>query len=169
MQIYHQFLAFRSQLSEAPLAWYYQNKICLVICFSQKHFKNFFYHRLFISSIFHYPFQDLTDDNMKLFFKKIKKFESTSHYQEAMQVLEIFHDRALQGLFYYQRYHRFALYVAMTLSYTGFVVYIGLILIKTYSPLIVASEMPPRTKTIVNLSVAALFVAALIFTIGQVD
>jgi hypothetical protein len=110
----------------------------------------------------------LIESDVKLFLKKIKKFESSAHYKEGMQILEIFHEKASKGLFYYQRYHRFALYVAMTLSYTGFVIYIALILIKTYSPLIVASEMSARTKAIANSSVVALLIAAIIFTYGQV-
>ncbi len=69
------------------------------------------------------------------------RLQSSNRYKEALQTLEVFHDISVDGLYYYQRYHRFSLYAATTFSYVGFVLYVAIILTKNYSPLTVPVEM----------------------------
>jgi hypothetical protein len=91
MQGYEQFLAHQRQFANAPLA-----------------------------SVFHSPFPDLTSEIFEKLHSKIVRLESGNRYKEALDVLEVFHDKSIEGLYYYQRYHRFSLYAATTFSYTGY-------------------------------------------------
>ena len=83
----------------------------------------------------------LTDETFQHLHTKIVRLQSSNRYKEALQTLEVFHDKSVDGLYYYQRYHRFSLYAATTFSYVGFVLYVAIILTKNYSPLTVPVEM----------------------------
>ena len=61
---------------------------------------------------------------------KIDAFKKKAKYAQALDLTENLHEESLQALFHYQRYHRSPLYLAISLTYVGFIFYIILILLK---------------------------------------
>lgn len=124
MQSYEQFLAFQKQFSEAPGA-----------------------------AIFHRPYLSLSESVFVKLHSKILHHHKSGRYKDALDTLEVLHEKCLEGLTYYQRYHRWPLYLATTISYVGFVLYIVVVITKSYSPLTLpCKEMSQYSSWLIYLA-----------------
>ena len=138
LQSYEQFLAHQREFADAPLG-----------------------------PIFHSPYSGLTDEVFASLHAKAVRLESNGRYKEAIDVLEALHDKSVDGLQYYQRYHRFSLYAATTFSYVGFVLYLVVILVKDFSPLTVPVEISGGKKRNIYLTSFVTIVLMTALTFGQ--
>ena len=61
---------------------------------------------------------------------KIDSMKKKLRYGQALELVDHLHEESLHALFHYQRYHRSPLYLAISLTYVGFILYIILVLLK---------------------------------------
>jgi phosphatidylinositol glycan class N len=77
---------------------------------------------------------------------RITQLQNNFAFQAASDLADDMYNICLDGLIYYQRYHRFPLYVAISVSYLGFIAYLGISLIKGSSQ---SSVLTPRNTLMV--------------------
>ena len=80
---------------------------------------------------------DPFDVDLEETVKKIRLLKSKAKYSSALLLSDELYEKGLQALFFYQRYHRLPLYLATSLTYVGFIIYILLNLLKDHSSILV--------------------------------
>jgi hypothetical protein len=55
-----------------------------------------------LASVLHSPFDGLDESAFMKLHAKVLRLESSNRYKEALQVLEVLHDKSVDGLNYYQ-------------------------------------------------------------------
>lgn len=100
----------------------------------------------FQKSLLHTPFEGLDDTSFQLLHDKIHRLTLKARYKEALLLADQLYDKSLTGLFYYQRYHRFSLYLTTSLSYVGFIIYLTLIIVKQFTVVTMPKELETSHK-----------------------
>lgn len=88
----------------------------------------------FEQAVFHTNFDKIDQAILDGYLEKAQKYGKQNRYEMAFEVLDKTFDLCSEGLTYYQRYHRFSLYLTMTVSYVGFAVLLAVRLLKNYTP-----------------------------------
>ena len=89
------------------------------------------------SALFSQPFPELDKSKFDDKMDRIKSLEEKANYDSALKEVDALFDLLSRGVVYYQRYHRTKLYVIISLSYVGFILYLSVKLLKSFTALTV--------------------------------
>ncbi|XP_063306628.1 GPI ethanolamine phosphate transferase 1 [Pelobates fuscus] len=91
-------------------------------------------------SILFSPFALLSESEQLDILRKTKSYIQGGNYKEALILCRSLIDLALEGLSYYHTYDRFFLGISVVMGFTGWILYIILIIIKTQTDIIQTSS-----------------------------
>ena len=94
----------------------------------------------------------------------IQTLKSRSKFDSALRAANDLFDKSYAALFHYQRYHRIPLYIAVSFTYLGFILYIVLQIIQDYTALVMKSTK--ESKSYYALATFG-FCYSLVATLGQ--
>ena len=123
----------------------------------------------YIDALIHKPFPKLGAGEFESKTENISIHVRAGKYTEAQRLADGLFADAQRGVEYYQKYFRLQLYVAISVSYVGFIFLIGTNLLKNFTPFGGGHGLSGRRENAWMLNVATLFSAVVLaaLCVGQ--
>ena len=117
--------------------------------------------RLQFDKYFHTPYSGLSTSEFEVKLGKISRLRKFGKHELAIKSADELFDLSLQGVEYYNRYHRSSLYMLITISYLGFLLLTSLNVAKNFTPVL---KLAKSKSMLVNvISIMILMVATAVF------
>ncbi len=113
----------------------------------------------------HRPFEELDDESFGRAVDKIRLHAGSGKHGQALRLSQELYSEALRGVEYYQRYFRTQLYVAVSLSYVGFIVLVAATLLTKFTPF--AAVGTESNGYLVDVISAVVGVSVSLLALGQ--
>ena len=111
--------------------------------------------RQFDSGLYlHRPYPKMSEEEYQDRRDRIARLLSLNKFDAAASAAEDLYDLALEGVTYYQRYHRLGLYFAVSATFVGFILWTAVGVVQAHSAAFVASAASPSASAAVTAATA---------------